>query len=208
MEIYMKRCYIVGAGSFYGSFIPEEGDLVIAADGGYDILLSKNIRCDLLIGDLDSVKSKSFEGEILRHPVEKDETDMHLAYLEGKRRGYGNFVIFGGTGGRPDHTFANYSLLSYIKNNGDDATLMDDGYATRLIKNEATRVQGEPGKTLSVFAYGGVASGVTLRGLYYPLENGELTPSFALGVSNKFTGDEAEISVESGELLLIFEIRG
>ena len=49
------------------------------------------------------------------------------------------------------------------------------------------------------------ARGVTLRGLYYPLENATLTSGFPLGVSNHFTGAEAEISVKDGSLLVIWE---
>ena len=41
----MKTCYIVGAGEFYGSFMPDDDDLVIAADGGYKALLEKGIQC-------------------------------------------------------------------------------------------------------------------------------------------------------------------
>ena len=46
---------------------------------------------------------------------------------------------------------------------------------------------------------------MTLEGLYYPLENGTLTAGFPLGVSNHFTGEKAEISVEDGSLLVIWE---
>ena len=52
----MKICYIVGAGDFDCGFEPKENDLVIAADGGYDNLKKFDIRCDLLLGDLDSIK--------------------------------------------------------------------------------------------------------------------------------------------------------
>ena len=52
---------------------------------------------------------------------------------------------------------------------------------------------------------GADAAGVTLKGLYYPLENGTLTPGFPLGVSNHFTGEPAKISVEDGSLLVIWE---
>ena len=37
----------------------------------------------------------------------------------------------------------------------------------------------------------------------YPLEGAVLTNTFALGVSNEFTEDIAEISVESGILIVV-----
>jgi thiamine pyrophosphokinase len=49
------------------------------------------------------------------------------------------------------------------------------------------------------------ARGVTLRGLYYPLEDGELTCGFPLGVSNHFTGENAEIRVRKGSLLVLWD---
>ena len=201
----MRTCYIIGAGDFYGSITRGECDLVIAADGGYDALCERGIKCDLIIGDMDSVKAVPSGVELLRHKVEKDETDMHLAYLEGKRRGYKNFVILGGVGGRADHTFANYCLLSYIESDGNKALLYGNGYVAYCVKN-VTRVEGEIGKTVSVFAFGGEAKGVTLKGLYYPLAAATLTPSFPLGVSNKLKETSAVISVEEGTLLVIQEI--
>ena len=52
---------------------------------------------------------------------------------------------------------------------------------------------------------GSDARGVTLRGLYYGMEQGTLTPGFPLGVSNHFTGEAAEISVTDGSLLIIWD---
>lgn len=202
----MSICYIVGAGEFYGSFEPEDDDLVIAADGGYETLLKLGIRCDVLIGDLDSIKKIPDGVEILKHKVEKDETDMHLAYLEGKRRGYSEFMLYGGVGGRPDHTFANYCLLNYIKNEGGNATLIGDGYIAYTVKNNITRVCGRVDDEISVFAFGGDCLGVRIKGLYYELDRGTLTPFFPLGVSNHFTEKVAEISAESGTLLIIQKI--
>ena len=50
-------CYIAGAGSWYGGpFAPNDGDCVIAADGGYRYLLERNIRVDLVMGDFDSIE--------------------------------------------------------------------------------------------------------------------------------------------------------
>ena len=51
-----KICYIVGAGEDCGlDFRPKTGDLVIAADGGYERLLKAKIQADLVIGDFDSL---------------------------------------------------------------------------------------------------------------------------------------------------------
>ena len=52
---------------------------------------------------------------------------------------------------------------------------------------------------------GADAENVTLRGFYYPLENGKLTSGFPLGVSNHFVGTEASVCVENGSLLLIWD---
>ena len=49
------------------------------------------------------------------------------------------------------------------------------------------------------------AEGVTLRGLYYHLDQGTLTCGFPLGASNHFTGAAAEISVEEGSLLVLWQ---
>ena len=46
---------------------------------------------------------------------------------------------------------------------------------------------------------------MTERGLYYGLEDGTLTSGFPLGASNHFTGEPAQITVESGSLLIIWD---
>ena len=202
----MGICYIVGAGAFWGDFSPNDDDLVIAADGGIDTLRSLDIRVDLAVGDFDSARGVPSGVDTLRFKVEKDETDMHLAYLEGKRRGYTKFHLYGGVGGRVDHTFANYCLLSYIAAQGDEAVLYDREYIAYAIKNKSTRISGEAKKGVSVFAFGGEARGVFIKGLYYEAENVTLSPAFPLGASNHKTGSLAEISVKDGTLLIFEEI--
>ena len=50
------------------------------------------------------------------------------------------------------------------------------------------------------------ARGVTLTGLFYPLENANLESFFPLGVSNSFVDGTANVSVKSGTLLIIHDI--
>ena len=97
----MGICYIVGAGDFYGHITKCDGDIIIAADGGYDSLVRHGYTPDVLIGDFDSISSDIPVGiRTVTHPKEKDETDMFLAYYEGARLGYTEFVMLGATGGR------------------------------------------------------------------------------------------------------------
>ena len=201
----MNTCYIVGAGDFDCTFTPDKDDLVIAADGGYDALISHGIRPGLLVGDLDSIKAPGENIERIVFPEEKDETDMHLAYLEGARRGYKKFKIYGGTGGRLDHTLANISLLLYAAERGHKMSLIDKLSSSIVIKNGEARLTGDVGKQISVFAMGGEARGVDIVGLYYEAHGATLTPSFSLGVSNHFIGKEARISVNDGALLVMCE---
>jgi len=203
----MKKCYIVGAGEFYGSFEKKEGDLVIAADGGYDTLRKLSVSADLLIGDMDSIGTNAREVKKLLFPVKKDETDSFLAYLEGVKRGYTDFELYGCVGGRDDHTFANYSLLIYAKNRGHNIKLIGKVCDTFAIKNESRRLSGKPNSHFSAFAFGGDAEGVTIKGLEYEAEDITLSPEFPLAVSNRFTDKEAFVEVRSGTLLIMTEVR-
>lgn len=198
----MGVCYIVGAGELHGSPTPDVGDIIIAADGGYDHLMRLGIKPDLVIGDMDSLKAERVDGETVLYPKKKDETDMHLAYVIGEKKGYSDFLIYGGTGGRPDHTFANYSLLFMAKSNGDRMTIVDENYDIFAMESERVVISERVGATLSVFAFSGDAD-VSISGVEYPAEDVTLRCDFALGVSNKITEDNASISVNRGRALVM-----
>ena len=200
----MGVCYLIGAGDFYGQITRCDDDFIIAADGGYDSLIRHGYTPDLLIGDFDSLKSDIPEGvRTIRHPKEKDETDMFLAYGEGVRLGYTEFVMLGATGGRLDHTYANISLLQYGKERGHNITVIDENGIILCLKNESITLSGNSGDTFSVFAIGGEARGVSIKGAKYEAENVTLSPAFPLGVSNEFTDTDAHISILDGVLLVI-----
>ncbi len=200
----MAICYLIGAGNFNTEISRSEGDMIIAADGGYDSLVSHGYVPDLVIGDLDSISEEPLDGiELLRFPTMKNETDMLLAYSEGARRGYTDFVILGGVGGRLDHTYANLSLLLYAKERGHNITVIDGDSIALCLKNESISLAGKPGDYFSVFAMEREAKGVTVRNAKYEANEITLTPSFPLGVSNEFVDKEAYIAVEDGALLVI-----
>ena len=198
----MSVCYIVGAGEFYGDFSPSATDLVIAADGGFDTCKRLGILPDLLIGDMDSIEG-SADIEKFIFPVKKDETDTYLAYLEGIKRGYTRFEIYGGLGGRADHTLANLQLLYRIAKEGNAAALV--GRDTRMLAfgDRSVTLETFAGQSLGVFALSPVCEGVTIEGAAYTLEKGTLQNDFPLGVSNTALGASVTVSVEKGEILCV-----
>lgn len=201
----MSICYIFGAADgLPDKFIKKDGDIVIAADSGINHLEKLGTTPDIAVGDFDSLGFVPDCAEVIRHPVMKDDTDTMLAVKTGIERGYTEFVIYGGVGGRPDHTFANYQTLCYISRRGGRGFLCFNGYTACCITNSKINFWGGDG-TVSVFAMSGKALGVTLDGVLYPLENAEIDYSFPLGVSNEFTESPAEISVTSGTLLIIWQ---
>ena len=138
--------------------------------------------------------------------MEKDDTDTMLAVKQGLKMGAGEFLFYGSLDGpRLDHTVANFQTLRYLADSGASGTLVGLRQQVTLLRNGKKSFPEETRGDISLFAFGAAAEGVTIRGLYYTLENGTLTPSFPLGVSNHFAGKEAEISVEKGDLLIIWD---
>ncbi len=201
----MKICYLIGAGDFNTEIDKKPCDLIIAADGGYDNLIQHGYAPDIVIGDFDSSAANIPENiPKITFPSEKNETDMFLAYLEGVKRGYTDFVILGALGGeRIDHTIANISLLEYICEQEHNAKIQDEKCDIYCIENKKLTLHGKTGNFLSVFAVGGSAARVTIRGAKYEITDTTLTPLFPLGVSNEFLSSECTVSVGVGKLLIV-----
>ena len=202
-----QTCWIFGGGDFSPAcpHIPKTGDLVIAADSGLDLVRSLNLTPDLTVGDFDSLGRVPTGKNVVTLPVEKDVTDAAAAVDLGRARGYSDFRFVGCTGGRPDHTFAAYQLLADLASRDETGLLFGDGFTVTAIKNGSLSFPAHSGGTLSVFAVGGDASGVTLSGVFYPLSDATLTPTFPLGVSNSFIGQPVKIEVKRGTLLVFAE---
>ena len=203
----MPICYIFAAGDAPEAlpFRPGEGDFVIAADAGYRTCLTLGITPDLLVGDFDSMEAPADFPHILRAPVEKDDTDTLLAVKEGLRRGYAVFHLYGGAGGRLDHTLANLQALGFLAAHDAVGFLFEAQQTLTWLQDGSARFAPQPEGLLSVFAPGGPARGVDLCGLQYPLQGATLSPTVPLGVSNHFTGQAATVTVRHGALLLAWD---
>ena len=200
----MKTCYIFSAVEMKNNFPkPDKDDLIIAADAGYLNVQKAGLRPDVIIGDFDSSEKPSTDTPIETFPILKDDTDTMLAIKYGFNSGYKRFAIYGGLGGeRTDHTIANIQSLAYIADHGGEGFLVGENETFTLIKNSSITLHSEKGKTLSVFAYGGIAEGISIKGAVYETDNLTLSPFFPLGVSNKFKENTAAVGVKNGCVLI------
>lgn len=199
-------CCIFGAGEYHGELLSlTKNAFVIAADGGLLHTKAYGVKVDLAVGDFDSLGTLPEGVETRRFPVMKDDTDMALAVNEGLARGCDTFFLFGGMGGRLDHTLANMALVLSLEQKGISAYLVGkEGVVTAITAGDELVFSKDCKGILSVFAADAVAEGVTISGLLYPLDKGTLQNNRALGVSNHFTNQVAKVSVEKGSLFLVW----
>ena len=177
----------------------------MAADGGLAYLEQLHVLPDYIVGDFDSLGYQPQGDCVAVYPVEKDDTDLLLAVKYGLRAGIQTFRIYGGLGGRVSHTMANIQVLQFLSSQGCHGVLVDGSSILTAIHQERLIVEDSARGMLSLFALGGAAAHVTIRNLKYCVEDVRLTPDYPLGVSNEFIGKEAEISVQDGTLLVVWE---
>lgn len=213
------RCIIITAhmeGSVGEKIKPEKDDIFLCADGGYLYAREEGIIPAAIIGDFDSIGDPpgAVAGgatEILRLPREKDDTDTMACVRWGLARGYADFIILGGLGGRFDHSYANIQALSYIVDSGCKARIIDGSNGLFMIaggtEKAAITLSPIAGYKFSLFAFDARCEGVSVTGAMYSLDQAALTQSFPLGVSNEFIpGEDVHIAVKKGKLLIIISM--
>ncbi len=201
----MGTCVIFCAAGFDKLVQPlQKDDFLLAADGGLVHTEKLGITPHEILGDFDSLGYTPEGANVF--PVEKDDTDAMLAVRRGLQLGYREFVLYGSLDGpRLDHTVANFQTLQYLADHDAAGYLVGETCLVTVVKDGAIVFPAGSEGTVSVFCMGKDAEGVTLEGLYYPLENGSLSAGFPLGVSNHFTGRTARISVRNGSLLVLWD---
>ncbi len=186
------------------------GDLLIAADGGSQHCKAFGFVPNAIIGDFDSVNSEELtilmaKGvETIRHPRQKDETDLELAIKLAIDRGASEIYILGALGNRWDMTLSNLLLLALPAFSSVKIRVVDGRQVIFIMHSqEEVTLQGTPGDTISLIPLAGDGIGINTQGLEYPLKEETLYFGSSRGVSNVFTGEKAQIELKHGSLLCI-----
>jgi thiamine pyrophosphokinase len=205
-----------------------EGDLVIAADSGYETAKKLKLPVDVLVGDMDSIKVELPKNvETVKLPAEKDVTDTEAAVEIAIERGAESICIVGGIGTRVDHTLASIGILEGIEglfsaplgkrrkffglakqarySRRIYATLTNGYNRVRFIRNDSVIIPRSPYfKYLSLICADEFVKGVQLDGVKYPLKNAKLCRrSQYYTVSNEIEGNCAFVSVRNGGVYII-----
>lgn len=177
-------------------------DLRIAADSGYKLMEALGIPPHLVIGDFDSAERPK-SGSVISFPVEKDDTDLMLAVREGLARGCTQFLIYGATGGRLDHTVASLQTLAFLGDHKAHGTIISDTERVELLYPGSHRLRAMKGYSLSLLAYSETVTDLSISGAKYSCHGITIDNAFPLGVSNEIVSEEAAVSFASGVILCI-----
>lgn len=176
---------------------------IICADNGYKYALKYGFKPDCVLGDFDSLGYKPNLEGVLVYPIEKDDTDLMIAVKAALEMGYEKISIYGALGGRLDHMLGNIQALCYVLEHGGQAEIVSEKELVTMVCAGKYEIDYRKDFSLSLISYSEKVGGLSIRGVKYPLENAEISSGFPLGLSNKITAEKAEITFESGELLII-----
>lgn len=202
----MNKTYIIAGGDFDGFFEKlDDNDLIIAADRGYSHCLEYGINPDLIIGDFDSADKPDLSNVIKLNPV-KDETDTKSAVLEAVDKGFKDITIYGALGGRISHSLANIRLALEFKKKGINVEIKSKSMRLVIVEDEFSyQMSKEDDFYVSIFALSDEIRGLSIKGLYYQLDDYQMSIDDSLGVSNETCGKDFTISLDSGYILIVFE---
>jgi thiamine pyrophosphokinase len=184
----------------------------IGVDRGVFTLLSYGIVPSYAFGDFDSVSKeemKYIETEvqhIKKYRPEKDETDMEIALQWAIEKKPLEIRIFGATGGRMDHFFANIQLFAKLFTNHTacEISIIDKQNIIFLkAPGSYTLAKMEKKKYISFLPFSNSIEGLTLKGFKYSLIDRNISFGSTLCISNELISNYGTYSFTSGILIVI-----
>lgn len=184
----------------------------IGVDRGVFTLIQRGIKPDMAFGDFDSVSGEELEeittkvSELYRFNPIKDETDMELALEWAFEQQAEKIQIFGATGGRLDHFFANVQLVigPVLSGKAFDVSIIDK--TNRVYAKGPGQYKIEKTGRYKYVSFVPVTSevkGLTLEGFKYPLKDAYIPLGSTLCISNELINDCGTFSFSEGILLVI-----
>ena len=181
--------------------------VIIALDGAAMMLQKRQIRPDVIIGDMDGLTPEQLDAfhsqgvQIVKDSTQ-DTSDISKGLTWSQKQYPGGHIdVIGVDGGRLDHRLAAFSALFECQS---DAHIHIDEWLVVRVTTTPIQYTTTTSRNISLIPFGEV-SGVTLVGCKYPLENEQLT-SGTRGIHNETLGDQITVSCQQGDLLLLIRV--
>ncbi len=169
---------------------------VIAVDHGVDCMVAMGCEPDVLIGDLDSVKSPINK---LKCPVKQSGDQFSTDFEKGLRlAGDLDFLhILGGLGARTDHLLTNLLIAAGIDARAEIVFFGDREVIHRVTPAHPLKGELPLGATISLLPFS-KCERVDSKGLRWNLSQTDMGVNLQLGQSNVVEQQAVEISIGSG----------
>lgn len=178
-------------------------DLIIGADGGGNTLLTNDFIPDVVIGDMDSFKKpETVSFEIIQDP-DQETNDLEKALSLALYRDMETCIVLGAFGQRMDHSLKNLSVLKRFHSSFKQLLFKDERQSAQLVSS-TFKAELPVGSIVSLFPLSGKVTGITTKGLKYPLKDEVLENGERDGTSNENIEREFSIEIESGDLVVFW----
>jgi thiamine pyrophosphokinase len=191
----------------------EGGDSIwVGVDRGVYTLLSMGIKPIYAFGDFDSVTKEELEiveseiHHLHKYVPEKDETDLELALQWSMKQSADKINIFGATGGRLDHFFANVQLLSqaFSVKVSCEISIIDHKNVIFLKESGTyTLPKLDDKKYISFLPFTSTIEKLTLQGFKYSLIDRNISIGSTLCISNELISNYGTYSFSGGILIVV-----
>jgi thiamine pyrophosphokinase len=217
-------CALVVSGSPRGvapqlvSPLAEAAAFVMAVDSGAESVRAAGVVPDLLLGDFDSIGHETLaccrdaKVELVTHKSYKDETDLELALVELRRRGFRTVLATNALGGRVDHELAALGSLAAAADEGMTVAVVEAGEVCVFLSaaggHAALRldVSGKRRPAyISLIPWGGEAN-ASISGVEWELDHATLAPCSSRTISNVPTANQVTVEVHAGTLIVVLEL--
>lgn len=188
--------------------LATRANYIVAADSGAQWAHDAGIELNVVLGDLDSINSRSLtyfrnnKVDFVEFDRHKDATDIELAFRHLEGQGYSTVVATNMLGGRIDQTLA--AVGCFAKLRGFLPWIIADDVQIVFLQSEGTcsslRMRQDLlsiNREISLVPIGGSAT-VSAHGVEWELDHEELSPLETRGVSNVVTADCALVRVHQG----------
>lgn len=190
----------------------EEESIWVGVDRGVFTLINRDIQPDIAFGDFDSVTANELTEiekkvkHLEKFKPEKDETDMELALNWALEQKPDQIRVFGASGGRLDHFFANVQLVirPVLAGTKTEIFLIDRNnviFVKAPGKYEIRKMDEK--KYISFVPVTLNVQALTLDGFKYPLKDCHISIGSTLCISNELIRDCGTFSFSEGILIVV-----